>query len=229
MLKNDWFVFKDIDKLSEQLARDILKIAEISINLNNSFKIVLSGGNSVINLYKILSISISDWSKWHIYLGDERCLPIDDKDRNDRIIKKVWIDKSQILKKNIHFICAELGAKNGALHYQEILNNVGCFDVVLLSMGEDGHTSSLFPNHLYDKSASVVVECNSPKHPKNRISISYSRFNQAKNIFKIISGSSKQKVVKFWLEGKVLPINKIYGESEKVFITKNALKPSNIV
>jgi len=223
MLKDNWVVFEDIDKLSEQLAYNILEIAETSIRLSNSFKIVLTGGNSVLKLYKILSNSKSNWSKWHIYLGDERCLPTNDKDRNDHIINQVWLNNSQILKKNIHFIHAEFGVDDGALHYEKILDNVGDFDVVLLSIGEDGHAASLFPHHLYDQNTSVVVERNSPKFPKDRISMSYSRLNQSKNIFKIISGSSKQKAVKMWIKGKALPINKIYGQSEKVFICNNAL------
>ena len=223
MLKDNWVVFEDIDKLSEQLAYNILEIAETSIRLSNSFKIVLTGGNSVLKLYKILSNSKSNWSKWHIYLGDERCLPTNDKDRNDHVINQVWLNNSQILKKNIHFIYAEFGVVDGALHYEKILDNVGDFDVVLLSIGEDGHAASLFPHHLYDKNTSVVVERNSPKFPKDRISMSYSRLNQSKNIFKIISGSSKQKAVKMWIKGKALPINKIYGQSEKIFICKNEL------
>ena len=223
MLKDNWVVFEDIDKLSEQLAYNILEIAETSIRLSNSFKIVLTGGNSVLKLYNILSNSKSNWSKWHIYLGDERCLPTNDKDRNDYIINQVWLNNSQILKKNIHFIYAEFGVDDGALHYEKILDNVGDFDVVLLSIGEDGHAASLFPHHLYDKNTSVVVERNSPKFPKDRISMSYSRLNQSKNIFKRISGSSKQKAVKMWIKGKALPINKIYGQSEKVFICNNAL------
>ena len=223
MLKNNWFVYPNIDELSEQLARDILTLAEKSIKLNNNFKIVLTGGESIINTYKILNNSSSDWSKWHIYLGDERCLPAGDRNRNDYIIKQVWLNNSQILKKNIHFIHAELGPNNGALYYEKILSNTGYFDIVLLSMGEDGHIASLFPGHFYNKNKSVVSECNSPKYPKNRISVSYSRLNKSKNIFKVVCGSSKKKAVDLWLAGKTLPINKIYGQSEKIFACENVL------
>jgi len=217
MLKDNWSFFKDIDELSRELSCDILAIAKESIALNNTFKIVLAGGMSIINTYKILGKSESNWDKWHIYIGDERCLPLKDKDRNDYLINEVWLNNSKIPKQNIHFIHAELGADSGALHYQSVLSSTGYFDVVLLSMGEDGHTASLFPNHLYDESKSVVVECNSPKYPKDRISMSYSRLNQSKNVFKVISGNSKQDAVEMWLKGKILPINKISGQFEKVF------------
>ena len=223
MLKDDWFIFKNIDRLSEQLANDILNIAKNSIKLNDNFKIVLAGGESVLSLYKILSNSKSDWSKWHIYMGDERCLPLEDKDRNDNIINKVWLNSSPIPKENINFMNAELGADNAALHYEGVLKSIGDFDIVLLSIGEDGHTASLFPNHLYDENKSVVVEYNSPKYPKDRISMSYSRFDQSKNIFKVINGSSKQAAVDLWLKGEVLPINKINGHFERVYICEDAL------
>jgi 6-phosphogluconolactonase len=223
MSKDNWFIFTDIDKLSEQLVHDILDIAEKTIQLNNNFKIVLAGGTSLINLYKLLSNSKSDWHKWQIYIGDERCLPLEDRDRNDHNINKVWLNGSTIPKQNINFMRAELGPNNAALHYEDVLKNVGDFDVVLLSVGEDGHTASLFPGHLYDKNRSVVVECNSPKYPKDRISMSYSRLDQSKNIFKVINGSSKQGAVDLWLKGVVLPVNKINGHSEKVFICEDAL------
>jgi len=225
MLKNNWFVFEDINELADQLANDILDVAKTAIRSNNSFKIVLTGGNSILNTYKVLSNSESDWDKWHIYLGDERCLPIGDKGRNNYIINQVWLNNSRILKKNIHFIDAELNATDGAARYENILNSVGDFDVTLLSMGEDGHAASLFPGHLYDTNKSIVIERNSPKYPRERISMSYSRLNHSKNIFKVISGSSKQRSLDLWLKGDGLglPINQISGINNKMYLCKDAL------
>jgi len=219
--KDNWIFFKNIDNLSERLAHEIIKIANKSIKLRGEFKIVLTGGRSVLNTYKILSNSKSDWSKWHIYLGDERCVPVGDKDRNDCMINRTWLECSLIPHKNIHFIHAELGPSDGALHYEKTLSNVGSFDVVLLSMGEDGHIASLFPDHLYDESKDIVFELNAPKYPKERISMSYSRLNQASYVFKIISGASKQNALEAWTQGKDLPINKIRGLYDKVYIVGN--------
>ena len=226
ILNENWLIFKDNISLSKELAREILDIAKNSIRLNGCFTIVLTGGRSVINLYKILRQSTSDWNKWHIYLTDERCVPLQDKDRNDHIINSIWLNNSQIPEKNINFIKAELGHDNGAYDYEEVLENIASFDVVLLSIGEDGHTASLFPGHYYDNNKSVVVEHNSPKRPKDRISMSYSRFNRANNVFKVVSGASKQNAVGLWLQGKTLPINQIKGLSEKVYICKDALSES---
>ena len=218
---NNWLIFTDIDKLSEKLACDILDIAEKSIQLNDIFRIVLAGGESVTSLYKVLNNSKSTWSKWQVYIGDERCMPLKDINRNDHMINKIWLDHSKIPKQNIHFTHAELGPYKASIHYENVLKSIGYFDVVLLSIGEDGHTASLFPSHFYDENKSVVVECNSPKYPKERVSMSYSRLNQSKNIFKVINGKSKQGAVDLWSKGMILPINQINGHSEKVYACEN--------
>jgi 6-phosphogluconolactonase len=220
MLRDNWTIYADIDKLSKHLAYDILSIAEKSINLSDNFKIVLAGGTSLISTYKIFKKSYSDWDKWHIYIGDERCLPLEDDKRNDYIIKKVWLKNSPIPRENINFIHAELGADCGALYYEKILEKVGYFDLVLLGAGEDGHSASLFPGHSHDDK-DVIAEYNSPKYPKNRISMSYSRLNRSKNVFKIICGKSKSNMVNLWLNGEILPINSINGNNEKVYLTED--------
>ncbi|MBT4730945.1 6-phosphogluconolactonase [Candidatus Woesearchaeota archaeon] len=223
MLKSNWVIFNDKNILSESLAKDVLKNAEQSISDKGCFSIVLAGGNSSIELYKILKESSSDWSKWNVYMGDDRHLLKNDKERNDHIIEQVWLNGSLIPKNNIFFIKAELGMSDAKKDYESTLKEIEKFDVVLLSMGEDGHTASLFPGHEYVESDDVVLEYNSPKPPSERVSMSYSRLNKAKNVFKIIMGNSKQEAVSLWLQGEKLPINQINGDNEKVYICKDAL------
>jgi len=223
-LNDNWLVFNDETSLSKALAQEILTIAKKAIIENDCFNVVLTGGRSAIGLYKILSKSNSNWDKWHIYISDERFLPAGHKDRNDKEINKVWLNNSSIPNKNIHFIKAELGLLEARYEYEKELIKINEFDFVLLSMGEDGHVASLFPKHKYNIDKSVVVENNSPKWPKDRISMSYSRLNQAHNVFKIISGMHKQKAVSLWLqEDNNLPFSQIKGYSEKVYICENAL------
>ena len=223
MLNNTWIVFKNTNELSQKLANDILSVAESSIKSKNSFKVVLAGGDSILQTYEILSNSKSDWGKWHIYMGDERCLPLKDKERNDHNINTVWLNNSSIPKKNIHFMHAELDAKQAVSHYETTLKEVENFDLTLLSMGEDGHIASLFPGHQYDASSDVIIVNNSPKKPKQRISLSYARLNRSNRVFKIISGSSKCNAVRLWLNNIQLPINQINGDSEKVYLSQDAL------
>jgi len=223
-LNNNWLVFDDEKSLSKILAQEILTIAKKSILKKDCFNIVLTGGRSAISLYKILSKSNSNWDKWHIYISDERFLPAGHKDRNDKEINKVWLNNSSIPNKNIHFIKAELGLLEAREEYEKELRKINKFDLVLLSMGEDGHVASLFPNHKYNIDKNVVVENNSPKWPKDRITMSYSRLNQTHNVFKIISGMCKQKAVSLWLqEDNNLPFSQIKGCSERIYICEDAL------
>jgi len=188
ILNDNWVVFDDEMSLSEALAQEILNIAKKSIFEKNCFSIVLTGGQSVLSLYKILSKADSYWDKWHIYIGDERFLPAGHKDRNDQIINEIWLDNSPIPKNNIHFIKAELGLLEARVEYENTLKSIDKFDVVLLSMGEDGHIASLFPNHVYPEEQMVIVEQGSPKPPKERISMSYQQLNKTHYVFKLIVG-----------------------------------------
>jgi 6-phosphogluconolactonase len=209
--------------LSEALAQEVLNIAKKSISEKDCFSIVLTGGQSVLNLYKILSKSDSNWEKWHIYIGDERCVPMRHKDRNDQVINEIWLDNSTIPKKNIHFIKAELGLLEARLEYENTLKKIDKFDIVLLGMGEDGHIASLFPNHVYPEEQMVIVEQGSPKPPKERISMSYQQLNKAHYIFKLIIGESKQKAVTLLEQNINLPITRVNGDFEKKYLCKSVV------
>ena len=217
ILNDNWIIFDDEISLSKALAQEILNIAKKSIFEKDFFSIVLTGGQSVLNLYKILSKADSNWDKWHIYIGDERFLPAGHKDRNDQIINEIWLNNSTIPQKNIHFIKAELGLLDARVEYENTLKRIDKFDVVLLSMGEDGHIASLFPNHIYPEEQMVVVEQGSPKPPKERISMSYQQLNKAHYIFKLIIGESKQKAVALFKQNANIPITKINGDCEKIY------------
>jgi len=216
-LNDNWLVFNDETSLSNALAQEILAIAKKTILENDCFNIVLTGGRSVLSLYKILAESDSNWSKWYIYISDERYLPKNHKDRNDRVINEIWLNNSSIPNKNIHFIRAELGLIEAREEYEEELKKVSKFDVVLLSMGEDGHIASLFPNHTYPEEQMAVVELCSPKPPKERISMSYQQLNKSHHVFKLIVGESKQKAVSLLEQNTILPITKVNGDHEKIY------------
>ena len=222
-MNDNWISFHNKKSLFEELKYEILDIAKKSITEKGHFSIVLTGGKSILYLYKKLSDADSNFDKWHVYLSDERFLPKDHQERNDRIISKIWLNNNRIPKKNIHFIQAELGLDKARKKYEEKLDMVGTFDIVLLSIGDDGHISSLFPGHIYNNFQSVVIEKNSPKPPKERISISYQRLNNTKNLFKVIIGESKRPIVRRLLKGERLPANFINGEIEKFFIHKNLI------
>lgn len=220
-MKNNFFFFRSKNSLYKNLAKEILDIAKKSITEKGSFSIVLTGGKSIIGLYKILSKSKSDFDNWYIYITDERCLIKDHHDRNDASIQKLWLNKRQIPEKNINFIHAELGLAEACKAYQNIIDEVLLFDVVLLSIGEDGHIASLFPGRKYNNAQSVIIEKNSPKFPKKRISMSFKKLSNAKHLFKIIIGKSKMSIVKRLSEDKKLPANCVNSRLEKTYINTN--------
>jgi len=221
--KDNWLIFDDEISLSKALAQEILNIAKQSILKKDCFSIVLTGGKSALGLYKILSKANSNWDKWHIYISDERFLPKDHQDRNNRVINKTWLKDSLIPQENIHFIQAELGLLKAKEEYEKLLKNIKIFDIVLLSMGEDGHIASLFPNISYPNGQIVVIEGNSPKLPKQRLSMSYKQLNKSNYIFKIVIGKSKQQAVCLLQQGANLPIIKVTGKCEKMYVCKNAI------
>ena len=227
-LSKNWHIFNNSASLSKKLAQEILKIAKKSIQKKDTFNIVLTGGQSALGVYRIFSKANSNWSKWHIYITDERLLPEGHQDRNDRLINEIWLKNSAISKKNIHFIPAEIGLLEAQKKYEEELRSVNKFDVVLLSVGEDGHISSLFPGHTYSNNQYVVIEENSPKPPTQRISMSYNRLKASENIFIIIIGKLKQEAVKSIIEKKNTPINKIISGTERLFVHRNTMKNNSL-
>ena len=133
---------KDLDSKAKKF---IIERAELAIKNKGSFSLVLSGGTTPVNVYKLLAKEQADFEKWHIYFGDERCFPVDHLERNSNVAESTWLSKVKILKSNIFIIPAELGNVEGALAYEKTLDKNKPFDLVMLGLGDDGHIASLFP------------------------------------------------------------------------------------
>ena len=224
-LPKNWVVFDTAEEVAEILVKKILVLAQQAIEEKGFFSLVTAGGTTPQKCYELLSHQSADWSNWHIYIGDERALPADDKDRNSVALTQAWLFFDKIPTQNIHFMATELGVELAAEAYQQLLQSVDTFDMVLLGMGEDGHTASLFPGHEYPSNQSVVIEQHSPKPPAQRVSLSYKRLSQAKVVYKLITGQNKRDAVKHWLNhsGQGLPIAQVEGEKTWVYIDSNAL------
>ena len=200
-----WARFESIEALRHGVCDAIVKSANDAIAKRGRFSIVLAGGNTPRAVYRLLRDLPMDWAKWHVYHGDERCLPADHEDRNSLMVEQVWLDYIKIPTNQIHDIPAELGPVNGAKAYAETLKNAPIFDMVLLGLGEDGHTASLFPNHVVDNSADAVPVFNSPKPPSERISVSQNRLNNTHEVIFIVTGAGKQEAVDQWRKGVAIP------------------------
>ena len=208
-----WEYFNSIECLRHGVCYAIVKNANEAIAKRGQFSIVLAGGNTPRAVYRLLRELNMDWSKWHIYHGDERCLPLDHEDRNSLMVEQVWLHYVDVPTSQVHDIPAELGPIDGAKAYAQTLRGVPTFDMVLLGLGEDGHTASLFPNHALDNTADAVPVFNSPKPPAERISLSQNRLNNRRQVIFIVTGSGKQEAVDNWRKGIAIPATLIAPEN----------------
>lgn len=200
-----WQHFNSIDCLRHAVCDAIALSASRAIAQRGRFNLVLAGGNTPRAIYRLLRDLNMDWSKWHVYHGDERCLATDHEDRNSLMVEQVLLNHVAIPPNQVHHIPAELGPVAGAKAYAQTLQGLGSFDLVLLGLGEDGHTASLFPGHALDNSAHAVPVFDSPKPPAERITMSQQRLNDAQQVIFIVSGAVKQQAVDNWRSGVAIP------------------------
>lgn len=208
-----WNHYDSIESLRHAVCEVIVQRASEAIAKNGRFSIVLAGGNTPRAIYRLLRDMTLDWSKWHIYHGDERCLPADHADRNSLMAQQAWLQYVPIPASQVHDIPAELGPVTGAKMYAETLKNADTFDMVILGLGEDGHTASLFPGHTIDNSADAVPVFDSPKPPAERITLSQNRLSNTRDVIFLVTGEGKQEAVDHWRKGVAIPATLIAPEN----------------
>lgn len=195
-------------------AAQFISIGLAAIQDRGQFSVTLSGGNTPKPLYEILAspdADLLDWDKIHFFWGDERCVPPIHPDSNFNQANQVLLKPRSIKDENIHRIKAELQPKEAARQYQEEITSyfhgkIPRFDLILLGMGSDGHTASLFPGSeliLGDlKNKDCLVASNwVPKLDTWRITFTHHLINNAHNVLFLISGEDKAETLKSVLEG----------------------------
>ncbi len=203
-----WHPFASVNELEQAAARAILDAAQLAITQRGAFHIVLTGGRTPRRLYEMLREAHADWAAWHVYFGDERCLPPEHEERNSRMADLAWLDHVAIPHQQIHPMPAELGAEVAASNYAQTLEMVGLFDVVLLGLGEDGHVASLFPGHYLGDTPdapSVVAVHDAPKPPPDRVSLTAQRLSTTRQLMFLATGDAKKQAVNDWRNGVVIP------------------------
>ena len=204
-----WHQFDDPQSVAREAARRILKAADRAITAHGRFSMVLAGGGTPESTYRLLVTADTDWSKWHIYFGDERCLPVDDAERNSVMAASAWLDYVAIPADQIHPMPAQQGAEAGASAYRLLVAGAVPFDMVLLGMGEDGHTASLFPGQIHSDSELVHAVHDAPKPPPDRVSLSRNALSDCNELLILVTGAGKQQAVDRWKQGEAIPIASI--------------------
>jgi 6-phosphogluconolactonase len=207
--KPAWTVLDTAGAVAREGAARILAAAASSIARRGVFRLVLAGGRTPIEAYRQLVDADTDWTRWHIYFGDERCLPADHKDRNSAMAADAWLGKVPVPEKNIAVIPAELGPGPAASAYAQAVRGALPFDLVLLGMGEDGHTASLFPGHPEADRELVLAVQDAPKPPPQRVSLSSTALSTAREVLFLVTGAGKCAAVNRWRAGEPLPVSRI--------------------
>lgn len=198
-------VYADHQSLSGAAARLVERSARKAIGRRGVFRLVLAGGSTPRDLYAELASepcrSRIGWTRAEIFWGDERCVPPQHADSNFRMADELLISKLGIPKESVHRIRGELDPEQAAEGYAEELmaatgERVPRFDLVLLGMGDDGHTASLFPDTPdLAEERRIVIPTLSPKPPRERVSLSLRTINAARTIVFLVGGKGKAEVL----------------------------------
>jgi 6-phosphogluconolactonase len=191
------------------LAEHFVSLANAAITANGKFSVALSGGSSPKKLYELLADNYStaiDWEKVYFFFGDERNVPKTDKDSNYLMAKKALFDPLEISTLNIFPVDTTLEPKEAAAKYQEEIEQFFdegelSFDLILLGLGDNSHTASLFPHTgiLHDRTAGVG-EVFIEDQQVYRISFNAPLINEAQQIAFLVYGTGKAIAVHHVIE-----------------------------
>lgn len=205
MMKRNVNIFNSKNGISAFFAQELAQLSQ-SKSENDYVSLALSGGSTPKAIFEYLSGSGSEkihWNKIRFFWGDERCVPPDDKESNFRMTKESLFEKISVPSQNIFRIKGEDDPLAEAKRYSKLVadyvpsvENIPVFDIVMLGMGEDGHTASVFPDeiNLFD-SSELYVSTRNPYTGQNRITATGKIINNATNVFFLVTGESKATIV----------------------------------
>lgn len=212
-------VFPDSQSLAAAAAEHIIRIGNEALDERGRFSLSLSGGSTPVALYDLLAQpgyrDRMPWNKTHLFWGDERHVPPGDPESNYRMVKETLLDQVEIPEENIFRVPAEMEVRLAAFAYEETLrayfNDAKWprFDLVLLGMGEDGHTASLFPNSPGLNEEHRWFIANQPAGTNSwRLTLSKGAINAARNILVLVEGQNKAGMLEQVLTGPYDPYQK---------------------
>ena len=208
-------IFEDSSAISAAAAELFIKLAETAIAENGKFTVALTGGTSPEKLYSTLADPEAqhqiDWNKVYLFWGDERWVPLDDDQSNGKMANRTFIDKLPIPKDHIFYMWSpDKSPEEFAEVYEEqvrqVLGESLQFDLILLGMGPDGHTASLFPHQavVHEKEKLVAAYYLAPQS-MYRITLTEPLINKAKHIVVMLYGENKAHALHEVLEGERNP------------------------
>lgn len=228
------YIFTHAEVMAESLAEEFYRYVLNQFMTRNNLYIALSGGNTPLLFFKILSEFNSqkknkiEWKKLHFFWGDERCVPHSDPESNYGNANKVLFSKIDIPQKNIYPINGENNPAVECDNYSKLITKTvpsssgkPIFDWIFLGVGEDGHTASLFPDQPQLLTSDNICELAvHPESKQQRITLTGKTICMAKRITFMATGIEKQEVIKqiFNKESpaKKYPAARIYPEKGRI-------------
>lgn len=207
--RGDFTVCDSATGVAAAAAQIVLAAAAAAIAVRGRFRIVLAGGRTPLDVYARLADAAAEWARWHVYFGDERCLAADDPARNSRAAALVWLDRVPIPAAQRHPIPAERGAVAAAAAYEALIGSCLPFDLVLLGMGEDGHTASLFPGRPIPEGRLVIPVSGAPKPPAERVSLTPRALCASETVLFLVTGVDKAPALAAWRSGAEPPAARV--------------------
>jgi 6-phosphogluconolactonase len=231
-------IYENVRELSEAAARVFVEKARRSIDESGRFAVALAGGTTPKATYEILVREYGgpkdlDWSKVHVFFGDERTVPPDHEDSNYRMAQEALL--SRVPVGSVHRMRGELDPREAATLYEkdleEFFGGPPVLDLVLLGMGEDGHTASLFPRTpALDVCDRWVVENPVEKLDTTRLTLTVPSVNAASAVNFLVSGEGKadalKKILEEVAEPQEYPANLIQPAGELVWMVDAAAASS---
>ncbi len=199
-------IFPTPYELAERFAQELAGMIKESEKTGKYFTLALSGGSTPGLLFSVMGDHFSrsvPWKQVHLFWGDERCVPPEDIESNYGIAKKKLIEKIDIPLSNIHRIMGEEDPISETARYSEEIKlftdsreGFPVFDMVILGLGDDGHTASIFPEHMELLTSQNVCELAfHPKTLQRRITITGSVINNSLRVAFLVTGRTKAEIV----------------------------------
>lgn len=209
MISRDIVICRDSADLNRRAAEEFIRLAHRAVESAARFTVALSGGSTPRGLYELLALDAYKervpWPRVHLFWGDERCVAPDHPDSNYRMVREALLSRISLPEENVHRMAGEQEPALAASEYENELKKsfhlsegvLPRFDLILLGIGEEGHTASLFPGSAaLGESRHMVVAHYVEKLKTHRLTLTLPVLNQGAEVVFLVSGHKKAEIVK---------------------------------
>lgn len=228
--KPEIIICSEVGELNRKAAAQFIERARAAIARAGRFSVALSGGSTPKALYSLLGSpdyrDRVDWQRAHLFWGDERCVPPDHTESNFRMVNEALLSAIQIPEKNVHRMAGEKEPNEAVADYQRDLQDFFAlgigelprFDLILLGLGEDGHTASLFPGSTaLTEEKHLVATTYVERLKAHRLTLTLPVLNNAAQASFLVAGASKSAIVE----------NLLGANSQSLDYPAGQIQPSN--